>query len=193
MSDTATTTDTASAATGSTTDGGNAGKAFEPITSQEDFDARLSDRLKRERAKFADYNDLKARADEADKLRKEQETASEKAVREAREQAAAEERAKNAPRLVSAEFRAAAKGVLDADTVAGLLEDLDLTKYLTDKGEVDVEKVEKRVNSLAPKSHDTKGSGRFPDLGQGRRGEQVKGKGAAGAAEAERRFATAKK
>lgn len=36
---------------------------FEAITSQEDFDRRLADRLRREREKYADYDDLKAKAD----------------------------------------------------------------------------------------------------------------------------------
>src|SRR5690625_5621930 len=35
---------------------------FEAITSQEDFDRRLADRLRREREKYADYDDLKAKA-----------------------------------------------------------------------------------------------------------------------------------
>ena len=42
---------------------------FQPITSQEDLDRRIGDRLARERAKFGDYDDLKAKAakyDEAD-------------------------------------------------------------------------------------------------------------------------------
>lgn len=35
---------------------------FEAITSQEEFDRRLADRLRREREKFSDYDDLKASA-----------------------------------------------------------------------------------------------------------------------------------
>lgn len=114
-----------------------------------------------------DYDDLKKQAAEAAKLRKERETENEKAVREARETAASEERAKSTPRLVSAEFRAAAKGVLTSERTSALLEDLDLTKYLDDKGEVDTAKVEKKVAAFAPKKDDK--DRRFPDLGQGRR------------------------
>ena len=128
------------------------------------FQARKHEGVVKSRA---DYDELKQRAAEADRLRKERETESEKAVREARETAAAEERARVAPRLVSAEFRAAAKGVLTAEQTTALLEDLDLTKYLDDKGEVDTAKVERKVTAFAPKKDD--GKKHFPDLGQGKR------------------------
>ena len=36
---------------------------FTPITTQEDFNSRLNDRLQRERAKFADYEELKSKAE----------------------------------------------------------------------------------------------------------------------------------
>lgn len=38
-------------------------KEFEAITSQEDFDKAIQARIARERAKFADYDDVKAKAD----------------------------------------------------------------------------------------------------------------------------------
>lgn len=41
---------------------------FKPITSQEELDARLKDRLARERAKFADYSELKAKAQQLEEL-----------------------------------------------------------------------------------------------------------------------------
>ena len=40
---------------------------FQPINTQEEFDARIADRLKRERDKFADYDALKANAAESGK------------------------------------------------------------------------------------------------------------------------------
>lgn len=39
-----------------------AGAAFTPITSQEDLNRVIADRISRERSKFADYDDLKAAA-----------------------------------------------------------------------------------------------------------------------------------
>lgn len=44
---------------------------FEPITSQEDLDKTLSKRLERERAKYADYDELKAKAGQLDALAEE--------------------------------------------------------------------------------------------------------------------------
>jgi hypothetical protein len=45
-----------------------AANEFKPITSQQDFDAALKGRLDRERSKYADYNDLKAKADMLDQI-----------------------------------------------------------------------------------------------------------------------------
>lgn len=64
-----------------TTTGGNtsgdtsaAGAEFKPITSQEDLNRALNERLTRERAKFADYNDLKAKATQFDAIAEAQKT-----------------------------------------------------------------------------------------------------------------------
>lgn len=100
-----------------------------------------------------------------DDLKKSQETEQEKAVREARDTARGEVLKEIAPRLVSAEFRAVAAGRLTAEQVAELIEDLDMTKYLTESGEVDTERVTKKVDALAPKEERKS----FPDLGQGKR------------------------
>lgn len=45
-----------------------AGDQFKPITSQQDLEAALKVRLDRERAKFKDYPDLKAKADKFDQV-----------------------------------------------------------------------------------------------------------------------------
>ena len=45
------------------------GDEFTPITTQEDLNKVIKDRVARERGKFADYNDLKAKAAELDKLK----------------------------------------------------------------------------------------------------------------------------
>lgn len=150
--------------------GGTTGKTF----TQAEVDEIAGKRAQRERAKFADYDELKAKAGKADELQKQLETDNEKAIREAREEAAAEERKKFAPQAVRAEFRAAAKGVLTDAQRDAFLEDADLVKYLNDKGEVDITKVEAKVKALAPEKDDsTKTSGstkRVPrDMGQGNR------------------------
>lgn len=41
---------------------------FKPITSQQELNAALKDRLERERAKFKDYNDIKAKASKLDEI-----------------------------------------------------------------------------------------------------------------------------
>jgi hypothetical protein len=140
----------------------------------------------------ADYDQLKARAARADELEAANATEQEKAVKAARDEAAAQERARVAPQLVLAKFEAVAAGRIDAERLRDLTDDLDLSKYLTDKGEVDSEKVTKKVAAWAPKETDTKKTRRYPDTGGGNRGDAVSSKGAAGAAEAARRFATSK-
>src|SRR5688500_3035960 len=54
--------------------GGNEGSAFTPIASQEEFDRAISRRLNSERAKFRDYETLKAKAEQFDLLARESQT-----------------------------------------------------------------------------------------------------------------------
>lgn len=101
----------------------------------------------------------KANADKAkgyDDLKRSQETEQEKAVREARDAARGEVLRETAPRLVGAEFRAALAGRRTAAEVAELIEDLDLSKYLTEAGEVDAERVAHKAELLAPKEEERK-------------------------------------
>jgi hypothetical protein len=51
-----------------------AGDDFTPIISQQELDQAIKTRLERERAKFKDYNDLKAKAAEFDKVAEAQKT-----------------------------------------------------------------------------------------------------------------------
>lgn len=67
--------------------------SFEPIETQEQFDAAVKSRLNRERekvrAEFADYEDVKARAERADELQRQLDAAAaEKAERERSEEVA---------------------------------------------------------------------------------------------------------
>lgn len=124
------------------------------------FHARKhEDRVKQ----MADYDALKTAADELAQIKAANATDQEKAVMAAREEAAAEARREALPRLVRAEFKAAAAGRLDAARIDAIVEPLDLTKFATDTGEVDEAKVAAYVDGIAPtKPH-------IPDLGQGRR------------------------
>lgn len=121
----------------------------------------------------ADYGDLKAKAAEADKLRKERESEHEKAVREAAEKAAAEARAAMIPQVVSARFAAAAAGRIDPDRLATLIDDIDMTRYLKEDGAVDVEKVAAKVNAWAPPKEEPKKL--QPDPTQGARNTKTTG------------------
>lgn len=58
--------------------GGQSG-TFTPPASQDEFNRIIADRLSRERAKFADYDDLKTKAGEFDKLTEAQKTDAQKA------------------------------------------------------------------------------------------------------------------
>lgn len=111
---------------------------------------------------------LKPKAEQYDELeaasKTEQERAVENAKKEAADQTRKEVEGKAALALVGAEFRAAAKGVLSAEALAGLLEDLDRSKYVQADGTVDLARIEKRVGELAPKAEKPP-----VDLGQGQR------------------------
>lgn len=175
---------------GGGTGGGNAGNSYTPPASQDELNEIIEKRLNRERAKYADYDDLKTRAARADALENDLASESEKAVKKAADDARAAAADENAPRLVRQAFRAEAKGVLDKDQLDGLLEDYNPKNYLTADGDVDEEKVAARVAKLAGKKDDGKGSGKTPPrpLGQGTHQQATPSARDLGRAEAEKRF-----
>lgn len=122
----------------------------------------------------ADYDTIKA---ERDQLLSSTQTEAEKAVAAAREEGARAGRAEYAPRLVAAELKAALAGKIPADKLAGQIEFIDHTKFLTDTGEVDTDKVEQYAEGITP-------AATWPDTGQGKRGNaDASGKGVAAGAE----------
>lgn len=84
------------------------GQAFEPIASQEALDKIVQARIARERAKFADYEELKAKAAKLTEFEESQKSEAEKA---AERLAAAEKRAAELESQVARAEVAAAKGV----------------------------------------------------------------------------------
>jgi hypothetical protein len=84
------------------------GTAFEPIASQDALDKIVQTRIARERAKFADYDELKAKADKLAQLEESQKTEAQKA--QERLEAAEKRAAELELRSIRAEV-AAAKGV----------------------------------------------------------------------------------
>lgn len=101
-----------------------------------------------------------------DELKASQMTEQEKAVESAKAEARAEAIRESAPRLVSAEFRAALAGRRTAEEVASLIEDYDLSKYLTESGEVDTKRVAEKADLLAPHVEERKTA---PTFGGGAR------------------------
>lgn len=139
-----------------------------PPASQADFDRIIQDRLSRERAKFADYDELKEKAQMLDATELELSSTADKAAAKAREETLAEVNAKAVPRVVRAEFKAAAKGVLEKEQLDALLEDLDLSKYADKNGEPDEERIAKKIAAFAPKGGGDGGQQQQRrDLGQG--------------------------
>jgi hypothetical protein len=115
----------------------DAGKTF----TQADVDRIVAERVGRERAKYADYPDLKKRAAAAM-------TEQERAVAEAEERGKAAATAAAAERLARAEFRAAASGRVDKDTLDAYLDDADLKKFIGADGEPDTKAIAARIAKL---------------------------------------------
>lgn len=109
-----------------------------------------SERAARKAAEKAQKN-LQA---EIEKLKTAQLSESEKAVKQARDEGktegSAEARNQWGSKLVRAEFKAAAAGRLTSEQISELLEDVDLSRYLTEDGEVDEARIAKKIDALAP-------------------------------------------
>lgn len=108
-------------------DGGDGGKPFTAITTQADFDKAIGDRLRRERANYADHDTYKASHTELQKIRdgeksevqkeRERADAAEKRANEAdhRELQRAVAEAKGIPLKHAARLRGSTKEELEAD------------------------------------------------------------------------------
>lgn len=102
--------------------GGEGKQEFQAITSQEDFDAAIQSRIARERAKFADYSELKAAADKLKEFEDAQKSESQK------QQEALERAQRELAELTVAKTRAevaAGKGVPVALLVGSTQEELE--------------------------------------------------------------------
>jgi hypothetical protein len=110
--------------------------------------------------------DLRERASKQQQLERELMSDKDKAVLEAKEAA----RAEATPRVVRAEFKAAAKGVLTSEQLTALLEDRDLSKYVDANGDPDEDKIANLVTAFAPKQEEEKPQRRGPStVGAGSR------------------------
>lgn len=126
--------------------------ATDVVTDQDDTrgtknDGDLGDGGKRALAEERKARRLAEKQLEA--LRKSTMTDQEKAVAEAKAAGLAEAKKAAAPRLVRAEFKAAAAGLVDKETLDAYLEDVDLSRFVDDDGEPDEKAISARVKRLA--------------------------------------------
>lgn len=121
-----------------------------------------------------DRNDYDAIKAERDQLRtatlSDAERAIEAARAEEREKVTREVATSYQTRLVQSEVKAALAGRMPAEKVEGLVQFLDPTKFLTENGEVDPQRVQQYAESNAPGKS-------WPDLGGGSRGSHGTSKG----------------
>lgn len=139
---------------------------------QSDVDRIVAERLQRERAKYADYGDLKKAAAKLAEVEERSKTDSERAVEQARREAAAEAEARVAERFTGLLLRSTVLARATAsfeDPEDALTVDLDGLS-VNDDGSVDTDEVDRRLaDLLARKPHWKKAGARFGDVGAGPR------------------------
>lgn len=126
---------------------------FKPITSQDDLNAVIKDRVARERAKFSDYADLKAKAAKADEYEAANQTEAEKTAKRI---ADLESELNNTRRDSLRLTIASAHGITDADDIDLFLTGTDeetLTKQA--KRLADREADRKKNNNVSPREGNT--------------------------------------
>lgn len=116
--------------------------------SQEELDRIVEGRLQRERAKYADYEDLKKKASDHDAYVESQKTEAQKAIDAARGEASTEVTQKFVTRLVNGEVKAIA-ATLGFNDPADALQVLDPSKLPTKDDEPDTDAIKALVEKLA--------------------------------------------
>lgn len=112
----------------------------------------------------------KANAKELETLKQASMNDLERAVAQAKAEARTEALLEVGAERAADAIRLAATGRMEAEQVEGLLEGLDLTKFLDDNGQPDRQAIAKWVDRVAPALEDEPAPSGFPDLGQGARG-----------------------
>lgn len=119
-----------------------------PTLTQADVDRIVAERVAREKSKFADYGDLKAKAAKLEEIEAANATELEKAVKAARDEATTAERGRSAGILAAAEARAQAAERFKNPATAVKLLDLS-TVPVDESGVVDATAVKAQLDALA--------------------------------------------
>lgn len=153
--------------------GGEPDPAAPVAMTQQQLDAIIADRLRRQKAQFGDYDDLKAKAEKFDAAEAANKSELER-EREARTKAETERdeaARRSAERLAAAELKAALTGI--TDDPGDIIDDLNLAKYITADGEVDTDAVAKtreKYAALKPTTTTPPPTRPQGDIDQGRQG-----------------------
>ncbi len=146
--------------------GGGGDRTF----TQSDVDQLIGERLRREREKIGDLDELRRKAGELDKLRDAQKSELEKAVENARREAAAEATTAATKtlnrRLLQAEVKAAAAGKLSNPEDAVALLNMD-GFVVSDDGSIDTKPIERAIDQLIKDKPYLAGAGAPPRPGSG--------------------------
>lgn len=158
-----------------TDDAGNGFPAETPVAQMEPAEqaAYWRHQARKHEARASGRQDYDAIKAERDELKQAGESASEKAVREAREAGKAEARSENTNGTVAAMIRIGLSGRLNGDALTEALADVDtinLSALVDDKGLVNDERVLRTINRLAGTAN-TSTTTQGPDTGQGNRGK----------------------
>lgn len=130
----------------------NGGSEFQPITSQDDLNRIIADRVSRERGKFADYADFKSKAEKFDQLEAEKLTETQRLQAQLDElsgKASAAEKANARLSVIAAEgIPAEYQDLVHGDTPEALSASAKKAKELIEKANASAQKpgVSYRVN-----------------------------------------------
>jgi hypothetical protein len=180
-------------ANGGSGDTGAEPNRFTPPATQEELDRIIGDRLARDRARFADYGDLKAKAKRLEEIEAANATDLERAVKAAREEGRAEVLSAANQRTLNAEARALAAAAKFRNPVLAVRA-IDLGDVrVAEDGTVDAAAIKTRLAELASAEPYLVDDGTVtpgrpkPDDAQGQPGGNPD-RAAEGVAEARRRF-----
>ena len=130
--------------------------SFTPIETQEKFDEMVKERLARERAKFSDYDELKAKAAKFDEAEEARKSDLEKANERINELEAAAKSREEADRLAAARAKVSKETGVPAEIISGTDEE-----SMTESARA----IAAFAKATVPPAPKVRGAGRFADDG----------------------------